>query len=141
MIRKTITFNDYNGNTRTEDFYFDLNEAEISELNLSIEGGLKQKVNKITQTQDRAQLIKLFKEIILMSYGEKTPDGRGFRKSQSLIDDFTSTRAYSKLFIELASDAEKASEFINGIIPTDPTIIANTADVIPIPNQNVIDEK
>lgn len=140
MIKKTITFPDYDGNTRTEDFYFDLNEAEIAELNLSVEGGLKQKVERITQTQDRKQLIGIFKEIILMAYGEKTPDGRGFRKSQELIDNFTSTKAYAQLFVELATNAEKASEFINGIVPTNSVLFNGNKDENKLPLR-VIEEK
>lgn len=134
MIKKTMTFQDYDGNTRTEDFYFDLNEVEIADLNLSIEGGLKNKVERISQLQDRKAIMNIFKEIILMAYGEKTPDGRGFRKSKELTDNFTYTKAYPMLFTELATDSKKASEFINGIIPSD-------SKLIQVPPSNVIEMK
>lgn len=117
MLKKTITFTDYNGNTRTEDFYFNLNEAEVTEMNLSVAGGLTQMIQRIVAAQDGKSIIGTFKEIILKAYGEKSPDGRRFIKSQELSDAFAQTEAYSKLFMELATDADAAAVFVNGIIP------------------------
>ena len=116
MLKKTIKFVDYNGDEREEDFYFNFTEAELSELELSVQGGLKQKIETIVKSKDMPEIIKIFKEIILKSYGEKSPDGRQFVKSEELARAFSFTPAYSKLFMELASDADAASAFINGII-------------------------
>lgn len=117
MLKKTITFVDYNGVERTEDFYFDLNQAEITEMELSEDGGLSATIQKIVATKDMPSLIKIFKSLILKAYGEKSADGRRFIKSDELSREFTQTPAYSKLFMELAQDEQKASEFINAIVP------------------------
>lgn len=123
MITKTITYNDYNGNERTEDFLFNLNAAELMEMEMSVDGGLAEKIDRITKTQKAPELIKIFKDVINRSYGEKSDDGRRFVKVNDagvpLYIGFTQTEAYSQLFMELATNAEKAAEFINGIIPMD----------------------
>lgn len=117
MIKKTITYEDFNGETRTEDFMFNLSKAELSEMETSVTGGLKDMLTKIIQTKDIPKLASFFKEIILKSYGEKSADGRRFIKSEELTTEFTQTPAYSELYMELATNSEAASEFINGIIP------------------------
>lgn len=119
MLKKTISYTDYDGNERTEDFYFNLTEAEILEMNLSASGGLEKLIQRIVSEQNGEQIVKMFKEIILKSYGEKSLDGRRFVKNSELTEAFTQTEAYSKLFVELASDSDKAAEFVNGIIPKD----------------------
>ena len=117
MLKKTITFVDYNGVERTEDFYFDLNQAEITEMELSQNGGLSNTIQKIITAKDMPSLIKLFKSLILKAYGVKSDDGRRFIKSDELALEFTQTPAYSILFMELAQDEKKATEFINSIVP------------------------
>ena len=117
MLKKRIKYTDYNGEEREEDFYFNLSKAELIELELSTEGGLEQMIQKITDTRDMPKLIELFKRLILMSYGEKSENGKRFIKSQELSDAFAQTEAYSELFMELATDDKAASDFVNGIIP------------------------
>lgn len=132
MITKTITYNDYNGNERTEDFLFNLTTAELMEMEMSVDGGLAEKINKITKTQKGHEIIKIFKDLINRSYGEKSDDGRRFIKTNDagvpLYIAFSQTEAYSKLFMELATNAEKAAEFVNGIIPTDAAKAVNAAE-------------
>ena len=117
MFKKTVKYTDYNGVEREEDFYFDLNSAEITEMELSQEGGMSNLIKKITDAKDMPSLIKLFKELILKSYGEKTPDGRFFVKDEETAKRFQFSPAYSIIFMELATDENKATEFINSIIP------------------------
>lgn len=119
MLKKRIKYVDYDGEQREEDFYFNLNKAEIIEMELSTAGGLKQTIEKITDSKDMPQLIALFKDLIVKSYGEKSLDGKRFIKSKDLSDAFIQTEAYSELFMELATDDNAASEFVNGIIPSD----------------------
>lgn len=121
MIKKTITYTDYNGNQRTENFYFGLNKAEIMDMELSVTGGMRQLLQMIMDKQDIPKLIDAFKQMIRMSYGEKSPDGRRFIKSKELTDAFVQTEAYSELYMELLGDSEKAAAFINGIMPADVT--------------------
>lgn len=117
MLKKTFTYTDYNGNERTEDKYFNLTQAEIMEMELSVDGGLSEMIQRIISAQDSPSIIKIFKELILKAYGEKSPDGKRFIKSEELSTEFSQTEAYSLLFTELATDADKAAEFVNGIIP------------------------
>ncbi len=117
MLKKTIKYTDYNGETREEDFYFNLSKAEITEMELSKEGGMSEYIKKISAAQNGPELIKLFKEIITKSYGEKSLDGKRFIKNKDLTEAFTQTEAYSELFVELASNADEAAKFINGIMP------------------------
>lgn len=117
MLKKRIKYTDYDGNEREEDFYFNLSKAELIELELTTEGGLEQMIQKITDTRDVPKLIELFKRLILMSYGEKSENGKRFIKSKELSDAFAQTEAYSELFMELATDDKAASEFVNGIVP------------------------
>lgn len=117
MLKKTMTYVDYDGNQRTEDFYFNLTKAEIMEMDLSASGGLDKLITKIVAEQDGAKIVEIFKKIILGAYGEKSLDGKRFVKSPELSEAFSQTEAYSDLFMELATDAEKAAAFINGIVP------------------------
>jgi hypothetical protein len=117
MLKKTITYTDFNGTERTEDFYFNLTKAEVTEMELSTEGGLKQQLEKIIATKDSKKIVEIFKNLILKSYGEKSPDGRRFIKNQELRDNFEQTEAYSDMFIELATNAVLAAEFVNGVVP------------------------
>jgi hypothetical protein len=117
MLKKNIKYVDYDGNDRAEDFYFNLNKAEVIELQLGTVGGLTKTLEKIVQEKDTSRIIEYFKTIILKAYGEKSADGRRFIKSQELRDAFEQTEAYSELFMELASDAKMAAEFINGVLP------------------------
>lgn len=119
MLKKTITYTDYNGSERTEDFYFNLTKAEIMEMEMSTTGGLAEMINRIVAAQDMPAIIKVFKDLVLRAYGEKSADGKRFVKSDEIATGFAQTEAYSILFMELATDAEKASEFVNGVVPAD----------------------
>ena len=119
MLKKAITYTDYNGNQRTEDFYFNLSKAELMEMEMGTSGGLSSFVERIIAAQDTPEMIKIFKELILKAYGEKSPDGKRFVKSKELSEEFSQTEAFSELFMELALNSESASAFVNGIIPRD----------------------
>lgn len=117
MYKITKTYTDYNGEERTEDFYFNLNKAELMEMQLSIDGGLEKKIKSIIAAKDTKEMIKIFKELVLSSYGEKSPDGKRFIKNDELREAFMQTEAYSDIFMELATDSDAASKFIKGIVP------------------------
>lgn len=128
MIAKTITYTDYNGTERTETFLFNLNKAELMEMELSTSGGMAEMIQDIVKSKDSATIVKIFKNMILKSYGVKSEDGRRFIKSEELSNDFSMTEAYSKLFMELATDSDAAAAFVNGII--DDTPISKTASSV-----------
>lgn len=119
MLKKTITYTDYNGTERTEDFLFNLNKAELMEMEMGTTGGLAEMIQRIVSAQDAPAIMKVFKELILKAYGQKSPDGKRFIKNEELSAEFAQTEAYSQLFMELATDAEAAAAFVNGIIPND----------------------
>lgn len=122
MIAKTIKYKDFNGVDREEKFYFNLTKAEVTEMELSTEGGLVEHINRIVEAQDAPSIIKEFKSLILKSYGEKSADGKRFKKVDEagvpLSTAFSETEAYSNLFMELAQDDKAAAEFVNGIMPS-----------------------
>lgn len=123
MITKTIKYTDYNGVEREEKFLFNLSKAELMEMQLGTSGGLSETIQQIINTKDTPAIIKIFKDLLLKSYGEKSADGKRFmkvdEKGNPLSIGFSQTEAYSQLFMELATDDQKAIEFINGIIPSD----------------------
>lgn len=130
MYKKTMTYTDYNGEERTEDFYFNLTKAEITEMELSTEGGLHDKIERITKAKDVPEIIRLFKELIMKAFGIKSPDGKRFIKSEQLSEEFSQTQAYSDFFIELATNSDAASEFVNGIMPSDMKSSSATLEVV-----------
>lgn len=132
MLKKKITYTDYNGTERTEDFYFNLTKTEIMEMELGTNGGFVEMIQRIVDAQDAPSIIKVFKDVILKSYGEKSPDGKRFIKSKEISDAFSQTEAYSQLFMELATDADAAAEFVNGIVPNMGNGKALPANVTPI---------
>lgn len=119
MLKKTITYNDYNGTQRTEDFYFNFSKAELIEMEMGTTGGLTATLENIVKTKDVPSIIKTMKELVLKSYGVKSLDGKRFIKSEEIAKEFEQTEAYSILFMELAMNAEAAANFVNGIIPAD----------------------
>lgn len=130
MLKKTITYTDYNGAERTEDFYFNLSKAEVMEMEMSTTGGLAEMINRVVAAQDAPAIIKIFKDLVLRAYGRKSPDGKRFVKSEELSTEFSQTEAYSQLFMELATDADAAAAFVNGITPN----VENKG--IPAPSNN-----
>ena len=119
MLKKTITYTDYNGVEKKEDFYFNLTKAEVVEMELTTTGGLAETITKIVDAKDVPAIVKIFKDLILKAYGEKSADGKRFVKSKELSEAFAQTEAYSELFMELATDADAAAKFVNGITPVE----------------------
>lgn len=123
MLKKTIAYTDYNGVERKQDYYFNLSKAELMEMEMGVQGGFTEMIQKIIATQDAPKLVAIFKDLLLKSYGEKSNDGTAFLKEDEnghlLANKFKQTEAYSILFMELATDADKAAEFVKGVIPSD----------------------
>ena len=137
MVKKTITYTDYNGVERTEDFYFNLTKAELMEMQLSMEGGMRAYIQRIMAAKSQLALVNLFKRILLLSYGKKSDDGRLFLKNDTIRAEFEAHPVYSQIYMELSLNEEKAAEFINGLIPADmrnqnPAMeMAATANAVP----------
>ena len=123
MLSKKIKYVDYNGVERDETFLFNLSKAELMEMELGTTGGLADMIKNIVAAQDTPSIVKIFKELVLKAYGEKSPDGKRFikvdEKGNPLSIGFSQTEAYSNLFMELATDADAAAKFVRGIIPGD----------------------
>lgn len=119
MLKKTVTYTDFDGLERTEDVYFNLSKAEIMKMQLSVDGGLDAKIQKIIKNKDIPALTAVFTDLLSKAYGVKSDDGKRFIKSKELTEEFEQTEAYSQIFMELLTDDKAAAEFINGIIPKD----------------------
>lgn len=119
MLKKTIKYTDYDGIEREEDFYFNLTKAEISLMELSEAGGLKNRMERIIQAKDTKSIIEVICSLIEKSYGVKSPDGRRFIKNPELFAEFEQTEAYSAFLMELLSDEKAAADFVQGILPND----------------------
>ena len=119
MLKKIITYTDYNNVERTEPFYFNLSKAELMEMELGVTGGMTEMLDKIIAAKDDQSLMKTFKEMIMKAYGVKSDDGKRLIKSEELSIAFTQTEAYSVLFMELITDDKAAADFVNGIIPNE----------------------
>lgn len=132
MLKKIITYTDYNGVERTEPFYFNLSKAELMEMELGVIGGMTEMLDKIIAAKDAPSLMKTFKEMIMKAYGVKSDDGKRLIKSEELSIAFTQTEAYSVLFMELITDDKAAADFVNGIIPNEiqTEVAAQTANNI-----------
>lgn len=121
MYAKQIKYTDYNGRERTEIFHFHLNKVELLDLDLEYEGGLVKFLEEVRESEDGKNAVKFIKKLIYRSYGEKSEDGKFFRKTDSngekLVDRFIETEAYVELFYELGSNTEAAIAFVNGVIP------------------------
>lgn len=117
MLKKSITYEDFNGETVTEDFYFNLSKAELIELEMSHKEGLKESLERIVADEDGKQIIAEMKNIVMKAYGKRSPDGKRFIKNQELRDEFESTEAYSVLFMELVTEADASVLFVTGIMP------------------------
>lgn len=128
MIKKTVTYKDYNDVERTEDFYFNFSKAELLEMELSTVGGFSERVKKIIDAKDQPSLIRLIKDFVLDAYGEKSADGKRFMKNDEIRTSFVENPAYSVIFMELATNADEAAKFVNGVAPADmPKVDLNVA--------------
>lgn len=135
MLKETMTYTDFNGNTRTEDFYFNLTKAELLEMELSVSGGFTAMLQKLAAEQDQPTIMKIMKDWILKAYGEKSPDGKRFIKSEELSTAFAQTEAYSQLYVRLATNAEEAAKFMNGVVPSEISEKIDTQAVLASVNQ------
>jgi hypothetical protein len=134
VLKKTITYEDFTGETVSEDFFFHLSKAELIEIEMSYEGGLSEALKRIIAAEDAKSIIAEFKNIIMTSYGKKSPDGKRFIKNDQIREEFASSEAYSTLFMELVTDTGAAVNFINGVIPAGMAEeVAKTASVTPLP--------
>ena len=122
MLKRTISFEDFNGEQASEVYYFNLSKSELIELEVGYKAGLQAALTKIIEAEDRQALVTEFKKIILLAYGVKSEDGKRFVKNDQLREEFQQTAAYQQLFMELALDSDKAAEFINGVLPKDMTV-------------------
>ena len=119
MLKKTVTYSDYNGVERTETFYFHYTEAEILDMEMSTEGGFAERIQKIIDAKDQVSLMKLIKKFVIDAYGIKSEDGKRFIKNDKVKTEFLESPAYSKIWMELVMDDEVAADFVNNVIPSD----------------------
>lgn len=119
MLKKVLTYTDFDGEERTEEFYFNLTKAELVKMRYSAAGGMEKRLQRIVNEKDPHKIIEVIEDFIKASYGVKSDDGKRFIKSEKLYEDFKSTEAYSDLLIQLMTDENAAAAFVNGIVPPD----------------------
>ena len=121
MLKKYITYTDYNGKERREAFYFNLSKAELIKMEITADGGMEALLQRIIDTHDNRKLFELFEKMIQLSYGVKSEDGKRFIKKQQVVDEFVQSEAYTELLLELMGEdaTDKVLEFVKGIMPLD----------------------
>lgn len=134
MLKETITYTDYNGVERTEDFYFNISKSELAMMELSQDGGFEAMLKRVIASNDIKKIAEIFEDIILKAYGEKSEDGRRFIKSPEISKAFKETEAFNSLFMRLISDGGEAAKFTNGIIPPQMTPSSNVSSLPPKTN-------
>ena len=117
MLTKTVTYTDYDGQERTETFYFNLTKAELTKLQYKHPGGYGEYLKRITESKENAQIMQAFEDLVDLSYGVKSEDGKRFIKNETVLEEFKQTEAYSELFVELLTNVDAATAFANGILP------------------------
>lgn len=149
MLKKTITFEDYDGKMVSEDYYFHLSKAELVQLELEETGGFGEMLQRIAAEENHKEIVKQFQRIIKISYGKKAEDGRRFSKSPEILAEFVESPAYSELFVELSTDSTAAVNFVRGVMPSGlanqvDTILASQKteepEVVALPETNVASE-
>ena len=119
MLKKTVKYEDYNGVEKTKDFYFNLNKAELMKMQLTEAGGLAESIEKIVAANNIPAIVEVFEKLVLDAYGEKSADGERFEKTSEIREGFKQHPAYPIIYMELATNADEAAKFINGIVPAD----------------------
>lgn len=119
MLKRTIEYENYDGVMVKEDFYFNFTQSELAMMEMSEDGGLSARLQSIIDKKDGKNIMAMFRDILLRSYGEKSPDGRRFVKSEESSKSFSETPAFDVLFTELLMDPEKALEFVQALFPKD----------------------
>lgn len=117
MVTREVKYVDFDGNDRTEDLYFNLTRSEITEWNYEYDGGFVKYLEKIVKTESIRDLIKVVREFILKAYGEKSPDGRRFVKSDEISKSFYETNAYDVLFMSFVENPQTFTEFVKAVCP------------------------
>lgn len=125
MLKKTITYTDYDGNERVEDFYFNLSKAEYVMFENSVIGGMSKEIEQAMAMQNGPRILEIFKDLVDRSYGIKSADGRRFTKSPEILQEFRETEAYVNLFMELVTSAEAGKVFLLGVSPAEITAKIN----------------
>jgi hypothetical protein len=117
MYKKSLTYETFDGVEVTEVFRFNFTAAELTDMELNMPGGMQKYINDIIEAKDNREMVKLFQELLINSYGVISDDGRRFIKNDTIREEFKQTNAYSELFMLFATNEDEASKFINGILP------------------------
>lgn len=136
MLKRDITYEDFDGQTLTETYYFNLTKSEIIDLELSVDGGLEASLTAIVRSQDMKAIIREFKRIILTAYGVRSDDGKRFIKNDKVREEFSQTAAYDALFMDLATNEDAAANFIRGVLPAGMSQEISAVDTPPLPPTN-----
>lgn len=133
MLKKTITYQDYLGNTRTEDFYFNFSKTELSNMQMSVDGGFNIQLEKMMNAANNREIYNTFVDVVLQAYGELSADGKYHIKfdenGHRLSDKFKQSPAYDALMDEICQNEKTIAEFCKGILPKNLPVDNSTSPV------------
>lgn len=141
MIKEVIKYVDFDGNERTTTAYFNINKAELLDLQLSEKEGFDAMIRYIIENNDVSKSVEVFKKILKLSYGVKSADGNRFVKNQEVWEEFEQSLAYEEIFMKLATDANYAEKFIKGVLPDVEGMVSSINQSVPVNNVIKIDNK
>lgn len=121
MLKKEVSYVDYDGNKVTETLYFNMTKTEIAAMQVRMDGKFIDYLQDLVKGNKIERLFHIFKDIVLDSYGKKSDDGRRFVKSKELRDDFEASIPFDNMMMEMLQDPDKQSQFVRAILPPDMT--------------------
>lgn len=119
MLKEHLVYEDFDGNKRERDFYFNLTPQEVSEMEASHKGGMSTFLSRIMGEKDETEVVKYFKEFLLMAYGKKSDDGESFVKNDQIREEFKSSMAFSELWMRFLTEEHAFENFVKGVLPKD----------------------
>ena len=120
MHSHTITYENFNGETKTKVVNFNLTEAELTKLQkdyLDV-GGINKVMDEAIASGDTKQLLDFFELLVHRSYGIKSADGEEFDKSPEIMAHFEFQAYYSNLYMSFFEDEGRVGQaFIRAVMP------------------------
>ncbi len=116
MQKLTVQFENFDGETVSEDLYFHLNIKELQDME-KWDVPLTQRIAKLTKTEDGKEAFDLMRDIVEAAYGERSEDGKRFVKNPEVLKNFTEGLAYDEVILKFIDGTTDLSKFIEGLLP------------------------
>ena len=119
MVKKTVTYEDFSGDSVTETLYFKLNRTELLEMDKAHGFKLDEYLGRLLTEKAHSEMTLFVKELLMKAYGEKDSDNRHFVKSEEMAERFAQSLAFDVLF-ETLMDEKEAGAFVDGLMKIEP---------------------